>query len=203
MHTKKNSNFAIILYLTLAVFTNTVTARAQVGLGEDLSKPFGNQADLNQQILPVATNTPNADGSISHIIKYGETLIDIAEAYGVPLNELISMNKLDPTNPAYFEGQVLLIRVAFTATPFMTTTFTPRPPTRTPLPTRTPRPTRTSTPELSPTPTRTVTREPLINVPTLEEIGPARPILAYAAFGISLIALVALVFSFFIRGSRE
>lgn len=169
----------------------------------DVGESVGNRTDLNQQILPVATNTPNADGSISHIIKYGETLIDIAEAYGVPLNELISMNKLDPTNPAYFEGQVLLIRVAFTATPFMTTTFTPRPPTRTPLPTRTPRPTRTSTPELSPTPTRTVTREPLVNVPTLEEIGPARPILAYAAFGISLIALVALVISFFIRGSRE
>lgn len=203
MQTKITFSTALIVVIALTLLSQAVAAQPQARPVAGADDPVGNRVDLNQQILPVATNTPNADGSISHIIKYGETLIDIAEAYGVPLNELISMNKLDPNNPAYFEGQVLLIRVAFTATPFITTTFTPRPPTRTPLPTRTPRPTRTSTPEHSPTSTRTATREPLVQVPTLEEIGPARPILAYAAFGISLIALIALVVSFFIRGSRD
>ncbi len=203
MHKKNICNVAFISLIALAVLTHAAVVRAQVILAADLREPVEHQANPNQQILPVATSTPNKDGSIAHVIKYGETLIDIAEAYGVPLADLISMNKLDPNNPAYFEGQVLLIRVAFTATPFMTTTFTPRPPTRTPLPTRTPRPTRTATQELSPTPTRTATREPLVRIPTVEEIGPARPILAYAAFGISLIALVALVVSFFVRDNRR
>lgn len=161
------------------------------------NQPVDNQTDPNPSFSQIMTSTPNEDGSIAHVVEYGETLIMIAEAYGVPLSELISMNKLDPNNPAIFEGQPLLIRVAFTATPFITTTYTPRPPTRTPLPTRTPRPTRTATPILSPTPTRTVTREPLVRIPTLEQIEPARPVLAYTAFGVALIALIALVASAF------
>lgn len=167
------------------------------------SEPGANQTDPNPQISPIETSPPNEDGSISHIVKYGQTLTIIAAAYGIPLSELIAINQLDPNNPAIFEGQPLLIRIAFTETPFMTLTFTPRPPTRTPLPTRTPRPTHTNTPILSPTPTRTATVEPLIRIPTLEEIGPARPILAYAAFGISLIALIALVISSFWPGDRK
>jgi LysM repeat protein len=189
VHTRNILNIAITVLLILAGFLPGAPARAQ--------------DDPNQPISPVATNPPGEDGSISHVVEYGETLIMIANAYGVPLSELISINKLDPNNPAIFEGQPLLIRVAFTVTPFITTTFTPRPPTRTPLPSRTPRPTRTPTPDYSPTPTRTATREPLVRIPTLEEVGPARPLLAYAAFGISLIALVALVVSVFLPGGRK
>jgi LysM repeat protein len=145
-----------------------------------------------------ATNTPNTDGSISHIVQYGETLVGIAEAYGVPLNELIGINKLDPTNPVIYEKQVILIRLAFTATPYMTATFTPRPPTRTPMPSRTPRPTRTATVFHTPLPTVTATREPLVKLPSMQSLGPMRPVLAYAFIGISVIGLAVLLLTSFL-----
>lgn len=155
------------------------------------------------QIAPIATNTPNPDGSISHTLKYGETLVQIAAAYGVPLADLIGINKLDPNQPVYYEGQVLLVRLANTATPEMTETSTPRPPTRTPLPSRTPRPTRTATVYHTPLPTETPTPEPLFKVPTLEELGPARSLLAYTFIGISAIGLVVLIWSSFLPGRKN
>jgi LysM repeat protein len=161
------------------------------------------QANLNAPFSQMLTSTPNADGSIAHVVKYGETLYDIAEAYGITLNDLISMNRLDPQNPAIFERQVLIIRVAFTETPFMTATFTPRPPTRTPLPTRTPRPTRTETVFHTPLPTRTDTPEPLIKVPSLEDLGPARKVMAYTFIGIGAVGLVLLLFTAFLPPKKE
>jgi uncharacterized protein YkwD len=167
----------------------------------------GNSAAPAQQdptqpsIGGIIVSTPDEDGSIAHVIKYGETLVEIANAYGISLPDLISMNKLDPKKPVYYAGQVLMIRVAFTLTPYMTTTFTPRPPTRTPLPTRTPRPTRTATPLHSPVPTRTNTSVPLVQMPTLDELGPIRPLMAYAFIGISAIGL--LVLAFFAFGAEK
>jgi len=167
--------------------------------------PPPNQQDPTQPPISgsVVVSTPNGDGSIVHIIKYGETLVDIAQAYGISLSDLISINKLDPKNPLYYENQPLIIRLAFTPTPYITTTFTPRPPTRTPLATRTPRPTRTPTPYLSPIPTRTNTSEPLVELPTLEELGPARPIMAYAFIGISAVGLLVLLFTAFGPEKKE
>ena len=118
-------------------------------------------AEQPQVLGPVQTLPPNDDGSITHVVKYGETLVDIAQAYGISLQELYDRNgSLSPTNPSYFEGDILIIRPAFTETPYVTQTYTPNPPTRTPLPTRTPRPTYTPTPLRSPTATRTPTSEP-------------------------------------------
>lgn len=157
------------------------------------------QAAPNWQVV---ASTPDEDGTIAHVIKYGETLVNIAEAYGVSLADLISMNKLDPNNPVYYEGQVLIIRNAFTATPFVTATFTPRPPTRTPQPTRTPRPTRTITPIRTPEPTQTATAEPLIKLPSLDDLGPARPFVAYTFIGISVIGLLVLLLTAFPFGKK-
>jgi LysM repeat protein len=150
----------------------------------------------------ITTSTPNPDGSITHKVQYGETLVEIANAYNIPLKDLISINRLDPNHPVYFAGQVLIIRLAFTATPFVTTTYTPRPPTRTPQPTRTPRPTRTEAPPSTPFPTPTATREPLVKLPTLDDLGPARPVMAYAFIGISAIGLVVLILTSFWPGKK-
>lgn len=150
-----------------------------------------------------ATNTPNADGSISHIVQYGETLVGIADFYGIPLAELIGINKLDPNNPAIYERQALLIRLAFTPTPFMTQTFTPRPPTRTPMPSRTPRPTRTATVYHTPLPTATASPEPLIKIPSLDTLGPMRNVMAYAFIGISVVGLLVLLFTSFLPGRKS
>ena len=166
----------------------------------DTSAGSVNAASALQQ---AATNTPNADGSISHIVQYGETLVGIADFYGIPLSELIGINKLDPNNPAIYERQALLIRLAFTPTPFMTQTFTPRPPTRTPMPSRTPRPTRTATVYNTPLPTATATSEPLIKIPSLDTLGPMRNVMAYAFIGISAVGLLVLIFTSFLPGRKS
>jgi len=167
-------------------------------------------ADPGVQVPPaqapggsIPTSTPNDDGSIAHVIKYGETLVDIANSYGMTLADLIAINKLDAANPVYYENQVLIIRVAFTLTPYYTATYTPRPATRTPMPTRTPRPSRTPAPERSPLPTRPATAEPLVQLPTLEDLGPARPLLAYTFIAISAIGLLVLIFTSFGPRSKD
>lgn len=153
---------------------------------------------LRPNLGQIVVSTPSEDGSISHIVKYGEALISIAEAYGITLSDLIAINHLDPQNPTIYEKQVLLIRVAYTQTPFMTATYTPRPPTRTPLPTRTPRPTHTATSARTPLPTLTSTPQPLVKIPSLDDLGPARPFLAYALIGIGAIGLLVVLFAAFL-----
>jgi len=108
---------------------------------------------------PVITATALADGSLFHIVQSGQVLSTIAEAYGMPWEQLAALNNLDMVDPVIFEGQSLLVRPQFTPTVTPTITLTPRPPTRTPRPTFTLRPT-----QPSPTPTQslTPTRAPLV-----------------------------------------
>lgn len=116
------------------------------------------------EVLPtfaVVTSTPRADGSIVHIIQYGQTLTDIASAYGISLDDLRAQNKL--TNDAIMTGDPLIIRPANTPTPVYTPTLTLTP-TRKPTSTRKP-PTATHTPApaatRAPAPTATQTVAPL------------------------------------------
>ena len=90
----------------------------------------------------VQAATPDADGAIIHIVQPGETLITIAEAYGIPLSELLGLNGLNSESVIYPEDK-LIIRPANTptptdlpsVTPSATATITPtRRPTRTPDP---------------------------------------------------------------------
>jgi LysM repeat protein len=91
-------------------------------------------------ILP-ATVTPQADGSIIHIVRENETLINIALAYNISLRDLLDLNNLT-TQSVIFPGEKLTIRKANTPTPTaaITDTLTPRPATATRRPTRTPTP---------------------------------------------------------------
>lgn len=196
MHTR-NSLYIVFFTLLAAALGLSWQGAAGKNPARDAAR---DGADLAAQIV---TSTPNEDGSIAHVIQYGENLIDIANAYGISLAELTSMNGLDSSAPVYFEHQVLIIRVRFTETPFVTNTFTPRPPTRTPMPSRTPRPTRTITPVRSPQPTITATAEPLIKLPSMADLGPIRPLMAYAFIGISAIGLVVLFFTAFYPGRKD
>ncbi|RPI77653.1 MAG: LysM peptidoglycan-binding domain-containing protein, partial [Chloroflexi bacterium] len=91
-------------------------------------------------------SAPEEDGSIVHVVEYGQSLYAIAEAYGVGLTELQSLNGL--IGSEIYVGDTLIIRLPYTVTPTVHTTPTLKP-TYTPRPTRTPTPTRPS-----PTPTR-------------------------------------------------
>ncbi len=120
-------------------------------------------------ILP---NTPNADGSIIHIARSGDTLFAIAIAYGVPYNDILKLNGLQLTS-IIIEGKHYVIREANTPTP--------TPPTATP--------TKFPTSTLWPTSTMTPTSTPPLPTPTL-----AAPMSAFTGIGIVLgIAVLALL----------
>ncbi|MBN2045519.1 MAG: phosphotransferase [Anaerolineales bacterium] len=85
--------------------------------------------------IEIVTASPGADGSVFHRYKQGETLPAIAVAYGIPLEELRTLNDLSLTGIP-MEGQLLVIKLP-SATP--TPTITPTPvSTETPAPTEPP-----------------------------------------------------------------
>jgi uncharacterized protein YkwD len=111
---------------------------------------------LQQVVIePLVTSTMSPDGSITHIVRYGETLIQIADAYGITLTELYAANPdIDPAKPIYYEGEAIIIKLPYTPTPDVSATPTLPPPTATE------RPTRTATLSPTPRPTRTITFTP-------------------------------------------
>ena len=68
--------------------------------------------DAASPSLPMVTpQAPRPDGSLVHVVRYGETLFAIANTYGVPLQDIIERNRLadgDLIRP----GQELIIRDA-------------------------------------------------------------------------------------------
>ncbi len=111
-----------------------------------------------QAVLSVQTVTPQADGSIVHIVQYGQTLYDIATAYGLSVTQLMGMNGLGDSSIRV--DQRLIVRNAISPTPSLTASLTPKPPTRTVTPSRTPRP---------PTATRTITPTATATIHTLRD----------------------------------
>jgi uncharacterized protein YkwD/LysM repeat protein len=117
-------------------------------------------------------NTPNADGSIIHVVQRGDTILGIALAYGISLPEILKLNGLTEKSIIYPE-QKIIIRIAYTPTPT--------------LPTATPtiHPTITDWPTL----TGTASEMPLPPTPTPS---PGLPISA-AGGAVSAIVIAALV----------
>lgn len=102
-------------------------------------------------------NTPNADGSIIHVVRKSDTIYGIAFAYGIPVEELLRLNGLTLDSVIYV-GKQLIIRPAFTPTPTSPTSTPTRRPTATPWPTSTATLTASSTPPVA-------TQIPVVAVP--------------------------------------
>jgi len=103
-------------------------------------------------IYYVITATPKPDGSVVHIVQPGQTLIGIAQAYGISVTEIKTLNNLTSDN--IYVGDALLIIPAGNPAPTGTATSTStatKVATATTQPTRTPTALPTRTP-LSPTP---------------------------------------------------
>jgi LysM repeat protein len=65
--------------------------------------------------LPFATlvpATPQPDGSILHLVGYGQTLWSIALAYGIQIDQIRWWNNLDAGSNDIYVGQKLLVRPA-------------------------------------------------------------------------------------------
>ena len=106
-------------------------------------------APLYPNTPTIVPNTPNADGSIVHIVQAGETLGILSIAYNVPLANILNLNGLTLTS-TIFVNQKIIIRAANTATPTQPTSTPTITPTITPWPTSTSTVTSTNLP---PTPT--------------------------------------------------
>lgn len=127
--------------------------------------------DTSQWILDVKIATPEVDGSVTHVVDYGQTLYTIAQAYGVTIGSIRELNYMADEDTAIYQGQELLIKKAGSsptssagagaitpeagadaqATTTLQPSFTPRTqPTRTLPPMALPSPTPTPTPEASP-----------------------------------------------------
>lgn len=169
--------------------TYYVLHAAYVGDGGSYSPPAANStaAPTVQYVEPVFTVTPQADGSIVHVVKYGQALFTIAAWYGVTVEQIKQLNNL--INDNIYVGQSLIIRLAPTATITPTRTTTPRQPTRTPS--------LTSTPTQAVTPrTPTPTQEPslLESLPRID-----RQWLGFGLLIISAIGLMVILFLEFLK----
>jgi LysM repeat protein len=153
-----------LLVLSLALLQPTAPARsagnADARRAAQAQTATHTPAPTGLPISPIQTATPNEDGSIIHEVQPGQTLIGIAEAYGVSLPDLLALNNMQANDPIY-PGDKLIVRGPNTPTPSpeVTDTPTPRPatPTRRPTRTATDRP---PTVTFTPTPRDTATPTP-------------------------------------------
>jgi LysM repeat protein len=125
------------------------------GSGSQPSGGGGTPAPTAIPVEPISVATPGADGSIQHVVQWGQFLENIAKAYEVELSDMLALNGLSKETIIY-PGDKLLIRAGQTLespqelsaldTPQETevisstisVTATSRPPTR--IPTKTPTP---------------------------------------------------------------
>ena len=88
---------------------------------------------------PILVSTPGPDGSLVHVVGYGQSLIAIAGAYGVQVNDLATQNNINPDQ--IYAGQRLIIHPGITPTitiqPTTLTTPEPSPLISTPTATQT------------------------------------------------------------------
>ena len=124
--------------------TNTVIA----------SSPTASQT-AGPSPTPSNTPTPLPEGTITHIVKAGDTLSLIAARYGLTLEEILAFNNLTLTS-LIFPGDIILIQAAPTATETVIASATNSPtPSATPSLTPTATDTETATATASATPTST------------------------------------------------
>jgi len=79
--------------------------------------------------VPLETNIPSEDCSITHVVGYGQSLWSIAQAYGVTIDTIRNLNNIASDSTIIQVGQKLLIQPpACTPTlsvPIQSTTYTP------------------------------------------------------------------------------
>lgn len=142
-------------------------------------------------VQPIITSTPQADGSIVHVVRYGQVLDSIAKWYGVTIAQIMSQNSL--TSETIYEGSSLIIRQAPTITVTFTPSITPLQPTRTPS--LTPSPTKIVIPD-TPTPTK----EPTFfeSLPKID-----RQWLGFGLLVVSAAGLMVVLYFFFIKSLKK
>jgi LysM repeat protein len=173
--------FAVILIAILP---------ASIGYASNLGNNLP-QTDVTP-ISPVIVSTPSENGTIYHIVQYGQTLEMIASAYGISVPELRSLNGLGEGVSDIYIGQTLTIRVAQPPTETPTLTPTTPPPTRTP---------RSITPIMTPTPMPTATATPRSMIP--QGVTIQRRVLGIFLLAIGIAGLLFLGVQYWIMHNRN
>lgn len=151
--------------------------------------PAGTPAPLVQ---PIATAEANSDGSVIHVVQFGQTLWGISEAYEINMVTLLEQNYLSEDS-AIYPNQELLIVPANVADEddLEAEEFTPTP-TAEPTPTATRTPTRTSQPTraaVTPTPTEgpNLSGSVLVNIFSGDTLWVGIGLVGVSLFGIALL----------------
>ncbi len=157
--------------------------------------PTGPTGTPAPRVQPVSTAEPNPDGSVIHVVKFGQTLWRIVEAYEVSMVDVLAYNFLTEDSYIYPEQELIIIPAEVEEEPeeLEETEAAEEQPTETPTPTatatRTPTPTATRT--LSPSPTPTETPEPptaiLVNIFSGDSLWVGVGLVSVSIFGIVLL----------------
>ncbi len=131
---------------------------------QSVSVPTWPTATFAPVIQPVTTSTPQGDGTVVHVVQFGQSLWAISDAYDISMADLLALNGLTEEDAIFPDQQLLIVRgsgetpeptptepnkVALQANPEEEATPTPR-----------------TTPRLNPTTTRqtSVTEEATLEV---------------------------------------
>jgi len=140
-------------------------------------------------LTTTATPTPLPAGSITHTVRVGDTLFDVALEHGVQVTDLLRLNGIT-TSTELSVGQPLVVKIE-SVTP--TATATPQP-TPTPEPSATPPPTEPPSPPPAPT-------AALAATPAAATARPSVPLAAIVA--VLVLGLVAVAVSIGVRRMRR
>ena len=116
-------NDGVVYYILHAAYTSMHACGSGVVStpGNSLTPAVEPTSAISQWIIPVQVATPGSDGYLIHVVKSGQTLWNIAEAYGVTLEDIMNMNYyISPENQEIYIGQKVYI-------PTLTVTITPAP----------------------------------------------------------------------------
>lgn len=113
----------ITAYYTLEVIPGAGSAATPGKLRDGTSVAGGTPIAF----VPLITMTALADGTIIHVVDYGQTLWSIALAYGVHIDQIRAWNNIAPDSTEIYAGQLLLVRPASLVTPLPATRTTTPP----------------------------------------------------------------------------
>lgn len=113
-----------LILMLLALLLATFAARPHIGYAQ----PDDPTKTPSSVIAPIVTATPRSDGSLVHVVGFGQSLTEIAKAYGVTVSEIQRLNGLPPDASTLYSGQKLLI-VPRGGPNLLPTATQPQPPT--------------------------------------------------------------------------
>ena len=76
---------------------------------QSISVPTGPTATLAPLVQPVTTATPQGDGTVVHVVQFGQSLWAISDAYEIPMADLLALNGLTEEDAIFPDQQLLIV----------------------------------------------------------------------------------------------